>query len=483
MSRGPRRIFVVWLLIAAAALVFAASTIWGMDYYVSPAGSDENPGTAAEPWLTIGHGIGRLQAGYTLHVMAGHYYESNEISGLCGTADMPVTIKGEPGAVVHAAADPRDAFLIWEASAWVIIEDLEITGATRAGIIVNGSSHIIIRNCEIHDNDKWQVQTCRADHVTVEGCTLYGATREHGVYFSTTDFPVARNNVIYDNAGCGVHMNGDLSEGGDGMITAAVVEGNVIYNCGWAGGAGINMDGVEKSLIANNLLYNNHAGGITSFKQDGLSGGTENRFYYNTVCFPPGAGRFALQLLSGSSDATIMNNILVCGDYALEIDAESLPGLVSDHNIFFRHGPSLPIWSEGAKSLETWQSVTGQDANSFEALPDFQDIDSGDFRLQEGSVGVDDGVAIDEVTADLEGVPRPQGSAPDIGAHERVVGRKGDFDGDHDVDADDFSVFIVCYDLDDAAHDWEPNGPIADFDDDGDVDFPDFIEFADVYGT
>ena len=74
------------------------------------------------------------------------------------------------------------------------------------------------------------------------------------------DNPIIRGN-IHDNHACGLHMNGDASMGGDGVISNALVENNVIYNNGVGGGSGINCDGVTDSIIRNNLLYNNHANG------------------------------------------------------------------------------------------------------------------------------------------------------------------------------------------------------------------------------
>ena len=44
-------------------------------------------------------------------------------------------------------------------------------------------------------------------------------------------------------------MNGDESQGGDGMISGALVERNVIYGNGVGGGSGINMDGVTDSVV------------------------------------------------------------------------------------------------------------------------------------------------------------------------------------------------------------------------------------------
>jgi len=56
---------------------------------------------------------------------------------------------------------------------------------------------------------------------------------------------------------------------------------------------------------------------------------------------------------------------------------------------------------------------------------------------------------------------------------------KGDFDGDGDIDFDDFVEFAGAYGATTCA---DANyNPIADFDDDCDVDFDDFVEFAGVY--
>lgn len=55
---------------------------------------------------------------------------------------------------------------------------------------------------------------------------------------------------------------------------------------------------------------------------------------------------------------------------------------------------------------------------------------------------------------------------------------KGDFDGDMDVDFDDFVEFAEVYES--TSSDWNYS-PIFDFDDDGNVDFDDFVEFAGVY--
>ena len=53
------------------------------------------------------------------------------------------------------------------------------------------------------------------------------------------------------------------------IISFALVERNIIYENGVGGGSGINCDGVSDSIFRNNLLYNNHASGISLYGIDG----------------------------------------------------------------------------------------------------------------------------------------------------------------------------------------------------------------------
>ena len=48
----------------------------GTTYYVAKDGNDSNPGTLAEPWLTIGKANQELQPGDTVYIREGVYQES-----------------------------------------------------------------------------------------------------------------------------------------------------------------------------------------------------------------------------------------------------------------------------------------------------------------------------------------------------------------------------------------------------------------------
>ena len=137
---------------------------------------------------------------------------------------------------------------------------------------IDNAHHVTVRNCTFADNGTWGLFTDFSDYTTVENSEAYGSVDEHGIYISnSSDSPTIRGNRLHDNNGCGLHMNGDISMGGDGIISYAVVENNIVYENGLGGGSGINMDGVTDSVVRNNLLYNNHASGISLYQIDGGS--------------------------------------------------------------------------------------------------------------------------------------------------------------------------------------------------------------------
>ena len=341
----------------------------------------------ANPTVSVTQAAATLKPGDVLVLKPGIYREEITISGLRGKREQVIRIVGEKGAIIESPGRDGIHFFGGGGSAYVVVEGLTIRKARRAGILVNGSRHITIRNCMIGDNGKWGIQTILSDAITVEDCDLFGSVKEHGVYFSTTDHPVVRRCRIHDNAACGVHFNGDKSEGGDGMISDGVVEHNVIYRNGRIGGAGINMDSAERMLIRDNLLYHNLSGGITAFSQDGLKSGDGNRIVSNTVYFAPDKGRFGVQVIGDVSHVVVEANVLVGGKGpALHCDRGSIRGLSADRNLFFAHRKQKPIMlDEKRLTLTEWQNLTGADEASMSANPLFENPAGNNFRFKSKS--------------------------------------------------------------------------------------------------
>lgn len=308
----------------------------------------------------------RLRPGDVLTLGTGVYENEWTIAGLKGTPAAPITIRGEKGAVFQVQRG-RDGIVFWGApSEHIAIENLRFERCRRGGVVVYGATDIAIRDCVFVSNGVWGVQSAMCARLTLERCELAWSAKEHGAYFSTTDQPVVRDCRVHDNAGCGIHFNGDISEGGDGMITGALVEKNVIFKNGRAGGAAINMDGVENSIIRGNTVCDNLAGGIVSFVQNGARSGSGNRFLNNTVRFPRGVGRFGIGIYGQAHDTAVEGNVLACGKGpALEITDWPLEGWRSDRNLFIRFD-GIPLIRVKASALDIagWKRLSGQDRNS-----------------------------------------------------------------------------------------------------------------------
>src|SRR5262245_52016938 len=149
------------------------------------------------------------------------------------------------------------------------------------------------------------------------------------------------------------------------------------------------MQSVRDSLVYNNLIYHNFAGGIACFADyAGPEWGCQNnRFLNNTVYFKPNEGRYGLQFLEGSRGNLVRNNILIAGrGPALEFDAASgAPD--SDANLLYTAAGSdrlVAAGEESGLSLSTWQE-RGRDRSSLsagaEAVFTRPDAAQPDFRL------------------------------------------------------------------------------------------------------
>ena len=254
---------------------------------------------------------------------------------------------------------------------------------------------------------------------------------EHGIYFSNSaDDPIIRYNHCFDNRANGIHMNGDVSLGGDGVISNAQVYGNVIHSNGTGGGSGINCDGVRDSWIHGNLLYDNHASGISLYRIDGGGPSVNNKVYNNTIVNAADA-RWCVNITEGCTGNQVINNILINQHPfrgSIVVDATALTGFASDHNLVMER--LSPDGDATILDLAEWQAL-GYDLNSqvVQAQSALFAAPGSDFRAagpDAQQVGAGSAVVSAVVTVDLDGTPRPQGSAYDIGCYEAAVATRLD---------------------------------------------------------
>jgi hypothetical protein len=401
------------------ALVCLSSAASASTYHVATTGSDTSTGSAAAPWKTVQRAANAVGPGDTVVIHAGTY--SGFLVDASGTQAAPITFSGDGVVNINGAATTdRDAVLIDSAS-WIIIEGLTVTGATRAGISALDCDHITVRKNKVDQNGRWGVFSSFCDDLTVEDNEVSRSGTEHGIYASNSaDRPIIRRNKIWGNGMCGVHMNGDINYGGDGVISGAIIEANIITNNGALGGSGINGDGVTGATIRNNVLDGNHASGVSLYQIDGGAPSTGNLVINNTIRMASDA-RWAINIQDGSSGNTLKNNILLhpnAGRGAVDICTGCLTGLVSNNNAVVGRFAVNGTMTD----LAGWRTRTGGDAASFVATDAQLFTSTTDLSLKTGSTAIDTGLAVGAPTTDINGVARPQGTGIDIGAYEHCEG-------------------------------------------------------------
>jgi len=414
---------VCWAVVLCMLFGASCDGAGGDTSYVAPWGKSDNPGTREAPWGSISYAVKQARPGSTLVLLAGAY-EGARIQKVNGESGEPIVIRGEDreqciinGAVQREGEYKGGRDAIWfDHCSHMVVENVSLVNAPRAGVLVVQSEYITVRDCLVRDNGVWGLFTNHSSHVTFENCEITGSKEQHGIYFANggSDHCVARGNNIHHNSQCGIQLNGDPASGGDGIISDALVEKNVIHHNGWNGGAALNMPFVQDSLIRNNLLYANEAGGITLYRDAGKAPDKHSsgvKILNNTVYFPPNTGRWACTITDKCRNVTVLNNIFCGGRYgALAVSPESRQGLVSDHNLVYNHSgqPNLGDRDEGwVYSIEEWRTA-GYGGNSRFEPPQFVAPEDGNFHLQEGSPAVGVGRPIAGVKEDIEGKSRSQ---------------------------------------------------------------------------
>lgn len=412
---------------AVALVLLLASTADAATYFVKNGGNNALDGLSlANAWATLNHAASVVNPGDTVHVQDGSY--QGFYLDRSGTAGSPITFVADgPNVLITADNGTTPDGINVEGAGYVVIDGFVVNNRTRAGIRVAVSQFVTVRNCKAGYNGRWGIFSGFADDLMIENNETHHSVAEHGIYVSNSgDRPIIRGNVSHDNNANGIHMNGDESQGGDGLISNAVVERNVIYGNGTAGGSGINMDGVTNSVVRNNLLYDNHASGISLYQIDGATGSRNNLIINNTVINASNA-RWCININSGSTGNTLRNNILY--NYhsfrgVITVDSASLAGFSSDYNSLMNRmsadGDSTIL------NLSGWQAL-GYDAHSFVATPtDHFVVPTSDFHLLDTSPAIDAGTTTNAPATDLDGGARPVGSGVDIGAYERQLLHCGD---------------------------------------------------------
>ena len=241
-----RRLSLV-LLVTLALPVTALGSSLQATHYVSPSGSDSNPGTEQEPWRTVEGSLAKLEPGDTLLLREGVYEEAiGPVSVPDGTEAAPILVTSHPGEqatirgylqlltpdhlsisdvdVEHSSLSGGQQLVrISGGNNWVL-QDSEISGAhSTAGLLIDDGSQDnrplgrfrVAGNC-IHDT-----------------APTNGINRDHNVYVNATgsldaDGLIERNLLFNAPNGRNLKLGpGSPPQGGAHNVT---VRHNTAYN-------------------------------------------------------------------------------------------------------------------------------------------------------------------------------------------------------------------------------------------------------------
>ncbi|MCA9135262.1 MAG: right-handed parallel beta-helix repeat-containing protein, partial [Planctomycetales bacterium] len=172
------------------------------------------------------------------------------------------------------------------------------------------------------------------------------------------------SNRVYDNSVVGIHA-----------YRASNVIGNYVY----ANSVGIHVEGSTSFRYAgdvfNNLVYSNTNQGILA---DVTGSGAE--LVGNTIFQPVGE---AIRFTGASRDTRVYNNaIRIDSGHAIFVEPGNTTGQKFDRNIYLQGtDPNAHVghWAgTTADGIVDWQTASGGDQSSWEADPDFIDIDGAD---------------------------------------------------------------------------------------------------------
>ncbi|MEM7369948.1 MAG: right-handed parallel beta-helix repeat-containing protein [Bacteroidota bacterium] len=412
--------FLLFLLLCLSAHILCAS-----NYYVSNSGSDSNSGASLQDaFASLQHASDQLAAGGDTVFVENGVYVGFDHRNTSGTANAPIVFQAlGDSALINQSGPIRSDGINIENADFIIVDGFIVNGmkGNGNGIRVVVADNCVVRNCSCDNNAERGIFTAFTDDILIEHNICTNSVDEHGIYVSnSSDRPIVRYNECYGNNNIGIHFNGDLSAGGDGIISDPQVYGNILHDNNLA--AGINMDGVENPLIYNNLIYNNHTGqGIALFQQDGAIP-TQGAKIFNNTIIVPADGRWGILVKSGSNVNTEIYNNIILNEHAWRgcIVVEDTAQFKSDYNLL---NDKMSNTDDGsAISLANWQNL-GFDAHSQLAgamSSIFVDPAGGDYHLISSSSVIDAGTDLVSpwVMNDLDLNPRPSGSTFDIGAYE-----------------------------------------------------------------
>jgi hypothetical protein len=409
------------------------------EIFVSPTGNNSTGnGTQARPYQTINRAVQGVRPGDAIRLLPGNHVTGDSIRNLSGTSNAPIWIGGVPGQPRPVLSGGTTAIRLSKIR-YVILENLEVSGATANGINCdddsdyansNATSHVVFRNLYIHDigtggnNDglklsgvnDYFVLDCEFARMSAGGSGIDHVGCHRGLILRCK-FTDAGSNAIQCKGGSDdIEIRGNrIINGGGRAINIGGSTGLEFFRPPLA----TNMPNVEARNIR--VLANLFRGSDAPIA---FVGAVNSLVANNTIVEP---GRWVFRVLQESvsrggftflpcSSNQFINN-LVYFDRA-QISSFVNIGASTDAASFqFAHN----LWYAFNQPGQSQPILPSAETNGVHGLnPLFTDGASGNFSVTTGSPALGKGRRLPRVSADF--LERCYSNPPTIGAFEAKAG-------------------------------------------------------------
>ncbi|MBN2004313.1 MAG: right-handed parallel beta-helix repeat-containing protein, partial [Anaerolineae bacterium] len=450
-------------------------------YYVAPDGSDDAPGSEAQPWATFQHAADTTQPGDTICFRGGVYPVEETHLTSSGTATALIAFVACPGespildgagsagellildqytSYVRISGFTLRNFTIWGMelageNRYVQLDHLEVEGGEAAIHFTYGESaesppaegpveHITLEDSIIHGS-QYSAVDCTpgpCNHMVVRRVEIYNTGLEGEAFYGSDGLEFARGYPvlvedchIHDNGGDGIDLN---SRDRQGNATGVIVRRNRVVRNHlngiklWAGGR-----------LENNIVWGQGSSAVWVGTFPSTLEVVNNTIAYN-MWDPTYSERnwafvagYPEEMASPPVALTLVNNIFAFNAKPLEGGATGIylgPGvtLAREQNNLYWSREDGEITAEFASGRDAdftrteiangiWASYTGQGQNDVMDNPLFvSSWPKVDLHPQEPSPTVNAGSAESASADDVDG--RLRDTVPDIGAYEFASG-------------------------------------------------------------
>jgi hypothetical protein len=248
----------------------AAGAALAKDIYVSPTGSDSNPGTkAAAPLRTIAAASGMASAGDTVHLAPGQYSEAI-VPANSGSAGQPITYSGAGQAVI---TNVKVGILV-SSKSYIVFDGITVDGQNsgadanvRTFAAVQNSRNITIRHAVFRHASDWAGVDISASY-SADGRYYAYTSKDTWQNGSTSNITIEDSTL--DDIGNYINAYGDMVLVGVGTSHVLIQRNTMTHG----GHDLVELDG-DYGVLQNNILNNTYAdtvGGDTGYRSVELQG-------------------------------------------------------------------------------------------------------------------------------------------------------------------------------------------------------------------